>query len=233
MVNKEMKIELMSKTLSYTLTYKPVKNINMRITGKGLCVSAPFGTSKKYIENILKDKQEYIVKNVELLGAYHQKQLFESGNTLSYLGKKYFLNIIISDRSNVYVSGDDIYVHAKNPQTAQGVYEKWLRKNAETVFSGSLDRLYPLMQKNIQKPPELKIKKLSASWGRCTPVKNTVALSLWLIKADIELIDYVVLHELCHYLHLNHSKSFYALVASIMPDYKLRKDRLSEVQIGI
>jgi len=228
-----MKIELMSKTVDYTLTYKHVKNINMRIKNDGLFVSAPFGTNLSYIEQILKSRQKEIIKNMELISSYHTKEPFIEGKKLLYLGKDYTLNIILSDNNHVDILVDRIIVYTKKIDNAQAVYEKWLRENAQLIFSDSLKRVYPLIKKYIKAMPNLQIKKLTASWGRCTPLKNNIALSLWLIKADKDLIDYVMLHELCHYVHLDHSKNFYALLYSLMPDYKSRKKLLNSLHTGV
>lgn len=70
------------------------------------------------------------------------------------------------------------------------------------------------------------IKKTKTRWGSCNYVKKTINLNFNLVLRDIQAIEYVVLHEIAHLTHPNHSKEFYAYVASYMPDWKVREKRL-------
>ena len=63
-------------------------------------------------------------------------------------------------------------------------------------------------------------------WGNCNYIKRVIALNLYLVKAPIHCIDYVITHELAHLVHHNHSKDFYSFVARFMPDYKEREKLL-------
>ncbi|MEG2396279.1 MAG: M48 family metallopeptidase, partial [Oscillospiraceae bacterium] len=73
----------------------------------------------------------------------------------------------------------------------------------------------------------IKIRKMKSRWGSCQPKTGIVTLNSQLINAPIGCIEYVVLHELCHFVQPNHSKDFYSLVSAIMPDYKERKKLLN------
>lgn len=232
MDSKKLTIQLMSKNLEYTLTFKPVKNINMRIKKDGLFVSAPKGTSIPYIENVLKNRGNQIVKHINKISSYHTAEPFKEGRPLLFLGNNYTLHIIESTKNDVIVNKNSITLYTKNTDSAKNVYEAWMKRQANMVFSDSLERIYPLLMDHIPEKPHLHVKKLSASWGRCTPSKGSISLSVWLVKADIALIDYVVLHELCHYVHLDHSKKFYELLSSFMPDYKERRDLLNTIKTG-
>ncbi len=232
MNDKKMQIILDSKAIEYTLSFKRIKNVNMRIKNDGLHVSAPIGTNIGYIEHVLLSRQEAIVRYIEKLNCALPNEPFADGKKLMYLGSDYTLITVLSSRNNVTISGDCIIVSSKNSQSAQPTYEKWLNEVVQDVFTSSLSRMYPLLSANIKALPILQTKKLTASWGRCAPSVNRISLSLWLIKADESLIDYVMLHELCHYVHLNHSKEFYKLLKSFMPDYNQRKKLLNTIRIG-
>jgi len=87
-------------------------------------------------------------------------------------------------------------------------------------------RLIHKYNRYINKPiTKVRIKKMNSRWGSCNSKKGYINLNLYLIKKDIEFIEYVILHELAHLIHPNHSQQFYALIASIMPDYR---DRISK-----
>lgn len=232
MNNKKLQIQLMSKNFEYTLTFKPVKNINMRIKKDGLFVSAPKGTSISFVENVLKSKEKEIIKHINKISSYHTAEPFKEGRPLLFLGNNYTLHIIESTKNDVMINKNSIILYTKNTNNAKIVYEAWIKEKAKIVFSNSLNRMYPLLMDCIPQKPNIHVKKLSASWGRCNPSKGNISLSVWLLKADLSLIDYVVLHELCHYVHLDHSKKFYELLRSFMPDYKERRDLLNTIKTG-
>ena len=75
--------------------------------------------------------------------------------------------------------------------------------------------------------PIIKIKTMKSMWGNCNFVKRVVSLNIYLAKARIECIDYVITHELAHLIHHNHSKDFHNLMTTLMPDWKVRKKLLN------
>ena len=79
--------------------------------------------------------------------------------------------------------------------------------------------------------PEIQIKKMKRRWGACFYQKNRVCFNLVLAHIDYALIDYVIVHELCHFLEANHSKAFYHEIEKRMPDYKERERLLKDVGI--
>ena len=90
---------------------------------------------------------------------------------------------------------------------------------AEILFN----RLIRKYQVYVNKPiTKVRIKKMDSRWGSCNSKKGYINLNLYLIRKDIKFIEYVVLHELAHLIHPNHSKNFYNFIENIMPDYKER-----------
>lgn len=84
--------------------------------------------------------------------------------------------------------------------------------------------MYSLFKEKIPYP-KLKIRKMTSRWGVCNVKDKTVTLNFELIKRDIKYLDYVIVHELSHFIHPNHSKSFWFLVSKYIPNYKeLRKE---------
>ena len=81
-------------------------------------------------------------------------------------------------------------------------------------------------------PPLVKIKTMKSMWGNCNFVKKIITLNLYLAKVPIECIDYVIVHELCHLIHHNHSKEFYKLITQIVPDWKVRKTNLNKYSLN-
>ena len=100
------------------------------------------------------------------------------------------------------------------------------REEARRVFTAVLAELYPLFQPLGVAEPGLKIRDMRSRWGVCDPGKNRITLALRLAAREPELIDYVLLHEYCHFVWPDHQPHFWALVARYMPDWKARRARL-------
>ena len=91
-----------------------------------------------------------------------------------------------------------------------------------------MDELYPLFKKYGIEKPALRIRDMETRWGSCLAKKGIVTLNKRLLEAPRNCIEYVVMHELCHFMHPNHSKYFYAFLSMLMPDWKERKQFLDK-----
>lgn len=98
---------------------------------------------------------------------------------------------------------------------------------ATSLFKKRLDYIYNLFDEAIPYPI-LKIRKMKSRWGVCNRKDNSITLNLELLKKDIKYVDYVIVHELSHFVHFNHSKPFWNLVSKYKPDYKLIRKELRE-----
>ena len=105
---------------------------------------------------------------------------------------------------------------------------KYLDRQCKTVFSEIIGELYPMFQKYGVEMPTLRIRDMETRWGSCLVKKGIVTLNKRLLEAPRNCIEYVVMHELCHFIHPNHSKQFYGFLAMLMPDWKERKQLLNK-----
>jgi len=104
----------------------------------------------------------------------------------------------------------------------------FLDQQCKTIFSEVMDELYPLVKKYGVEKPFLRIRDMETRWGSCLTKKCVVTLNKRLLEAPRNCIEYVVMHELCHFLHPNHSKQFYSFLSMLMPDWKERKRYLDK-----
>lgn len=104
----------------------------------------------------------------------------------------------------------------------------WYRRRARRVFQASVERWLPRFATAGHEitPPRLKIFAMRRAWGRCYYTKGLITLNLHLVKAPQRCIDYIVLHELCHFVVSNHSKDFHRLVESFLPDWRAADELL-------
>lgn len=192
------------------------KNIYFRVKEDlEIYVTAPYLTSDKKIEKLLKENESSLLKMISRM-----KKLNKKKNYFYFLGNKYDI-IIYNNAKNPIIDTDKVYVKNIND------LEKFKRKEALEIFKNRFDICYSLFEEDILYP-ELKIRKMKAKWGYCNKAKNLIMLNLELIGYSIDEIDYVIIHELSHLVHFNHSKEFWKTVKKYKPDYKKNKKVLKE-----
>ena len=113
-------------------------------------------------------------------------------------------------------------------------FESWWKKTAYSVFCDILDTQYPIFEKHNIKKPKLLIRKMKTLWGSSRPHNGAITLNPYLLQARKPCIQYVILHELTHFLYPRHNKQFNDFLTLYMPDWKDRKTYLdTEVVQGL
>lgn len=169
-------------------------------------VTTNYFVTKRYVKNVLDNNDEFLRKAIKKV-----KNRIQKDNDFYYLGKKY--DIIYTDFNRVEVDGDKIY--SKNENSLN----KWLKGQMVLVFTERLKYNYNLFSEKIPFP-KLKIRSMKTRWGVCNKRDNSVTLNSKLIKYSLNEIDYVIIHELSHFVHFDHSRDFWNTVEKYMPDYK-------------
>ena len=105
---------------------------------------------------------------------------------------------------------------------------RFLDQQCEAVFGEIISELYPMFRKYGVDTPILRIRDMETRWGSCLAKKGIITLNKRLIEAPRNCIEYVVMHELCHFIHPNHSKQFYSFLTMLMPDWRQRKALLEK-----
>ncbi len=99
-------------------------------------------------------------------------------------------------------------------------------EQCRAVFQPMLDAMYPQLIPYGVSKPTLRTRQMKSRWGSCMVQKNIITLNRRLLAAPKGCIEYVVMHELCHLVHPNHSKEYYTFLTAMMPDWKARKTML-------
>ncbi len=169
-------------------------------------VTTNYLTSKWDVKRILDNEKDFLRNALS-----KTKKKKEKEELFYYLGQKY--DIILVPFNNIEVSAGKIYVKDEN------TLEKWLKKEMKRIFTERLEYNYNLFDEDIPFP-RLKVRKMKTRWGVCNKRDNSVTLNSKLIEYSIHEIDYVIIHELSHFVHFDHSKAFWETVRRHMPDYK-------------
>ena len=224
--------------ISYQLTRKKVKNVNVRIKQDGsVLVSANSRVPVTFIDDFIRQKQEFILSALakfEEKRELHQDtpKNYISGENYTLLGKSLRLKVEESKNEEVYTDGIYIFLKVKdkdNFRHKEIMMTKWLKEYQMTVFQELILQTYAMFRKYDVPFPTLKIRTMKTIWGSCQPQKGIITLNSRLIEAPRNSIEYVVVHEFAHFIHPNHSKQFWNFVTMMMPDWKERKKGLENI----
>ena len=217
-----------SGEVEYKITKKKIKNFIIRIyPDLRITVSVPLHASSKDIENFIQNKKEWIETTLNRIKIANQNMKNLKENTIKILGREVEKKIIESDLERIRLTDTSIYIYSKdidNTKIEKKLLE-WKAEKLKVILDEYLTKYTKLLNKNIN---YYQIKKLSSAWGIYHKRENYISFNFDLIEKDIECIEYVVLHELCHIFYMNHQKDFWALVKKYMPDYKVRRKKLKD-----
>ncbi len=210
-----MKYIIDNKEYEVVVTRKNNKNTYIRVKeDMKIYVSTNYFVTKRQVIHILNRNIDYLRT---IVGKLERK--LEKHNFFYYLGHKY--DIIILSGSDVLVMDSMIYVDSFD------VLQKWYKKQAMILFQQRLDFIYSRFEESIPYP-KLRVRKMKTRWGVCNRKNTTVTLNLDLLQYDISKVDYVIVHELSHFVHFNHSASFWDVVHKYCPEYKQIKKALKD-----
>ena len=178
----------------------------------------------------MKAKRKWIEKQQRSFQSYlpaTPARQYIGGESFLYLGKQYMLKIESSTAEEVKLYQGRLVVKTVNPEAThiKKLLQQWYIARATILFNKLFEDQFYLFKRFTLEKPILQIKKMEKRWGRCTP-QQKIILTPELIKAPVVCINYVILHELCHLVHHNHSKAFYRLLENFMSDWQKYKQLL-------
>lgn len=219
------------KDIEYTINRAKRKHIYICIVNGKVVIKTPLKASDDRIKEAVLNKAEWIIKKISISNTENKAKEYIDGETFYVLGIPYTLKIVYAKVRSVKIEKDEVSLTALVPAS----YEKSLENQR---IKTAIDNFYKItakeeIAKSMERicfltglyPKKVTIKKLTRSWGRCSSTGN-ISINQNIAMYSSNIIDSVVLHELCHLTHMNHSKDFWDLVESYMPDYKERSKLL-------
>lgn len=226
-------------TITYQFEPKPVKNLNLRIHADGnVYVSANPSQEISQVDSFISKKADYIhktLKHFEELAQYRQQgKKYVSGESFYIQGRNVRLKVIVGACEGIRNDGNYLELTVKSAdlfERKKRIVMRYLDHECMAVFGEVMANTYPLFQKYGVDQPLLRIRAMETRWGSCLAKKGIITLNKRLIEAPRNCIEYVVLHEFCHFIHPNHSKQFYSFMTMLMPDWRERKALLDECAV--
>jgi hypothetical protein len=197
-------------------------------------VDAPAAAHFAEVLAAVKKRSRWISHHVEAAKARRAHVLpreYVSGEAVHFLGRRYRLKVIVSSGAQSDARMHGAYIAVTVPErstsTIRSALDAWYRERARQLFATRLAAVASPLRWVRQLPP-VRLQFMTVQWGSCSPT-GRLTLNPLLVKAPRECIDYVLLHELCHLLHHNHSPAFYRTLTRHMPAWRLVKDNLDNL----
>ena len=230
------RVSLNGKEVAYTLKRCKRRTIGMKIDSRGLTVRIPSRESLHWVESVLQNKADWLVEKLdEWKTRKSNEPVWEEGAIFPLLGEPWRLaatatGVMQMTRARVKTGAEDRQMQLPLPSVLaarqiEKIVMEWYRNKALTCFS---ERIELYADKLGVALPQLRLSRARTQWGSCH-VRGVVHLNWRLIQMPLNLVDYVVAHELSHLIEMNHSPAFWQTVGRVYPDYVAARKELKRL----
>ena len=215
-------VEIKGIKFEVEITKKKIRNIYLRLQDNKIEASCPYYVPKYEVYKFIESKRDWIYKVYQFNNNRPKNlYLYNGGDTFYVFGKPYKLVRNIG-RKKVVISEDTIFFTYKDDSldSIKALYKYFDTEllNKAKIY---LDKYRPLLlDYGYNEEPLLNARLMSSKWGVCYTRNNKINISSYLIHYPYECLEYIMIHELTHFIIPNHSKRFYEIIANNMPDYK-------------
>lgn len=223
--------------ITFTLRRKPsrvVPRVAIHVEPDGrVQVDAPSTAPLVEVLAAVKKRSRWISQHVSAAKARLAHVLpreYVSGESLLYLGRRYRLKVIVDPAASVKAHMRGAFIIVAVPKhdttTIRSALDAWYCQRAREVFAQRFAVIAGPLQWVHELPP-VRLQFMQRQWGNCSPA-GRITLNPWLVRVPREAIDYVLLHEMCHLKHHNHSRAFYSTLDRHMLNWRKIKEQLDE-----
>jgi predicted metal-dependent hydrolase len=231
--------------IPYDLSFTPRKALAIHVHPNGrVSVEAPLEVDGEEISFVEIEKRIYKraawilrqQRNFQRYSADFPPRQYVSGETYRFLGFQYRLKVVAAAERQETVTLDREFLtistrDKSNLAHTQLLLDDWYRQQALAIFNERVDLWFPRFERLGVEHPAVAARQMRSRWGSCT-ARGKITFNTKLIMTPKQLIDYVVVHEMCHLKEMNHGTQFQQLLSRIMPDWKERKDQLDRFDFG-
>jgi predicted metal-dependent hydrolase len=201
------------------------KTASIQVVDGQVRVVVPKRLDNEMIQELVQKKTRWIHKKLLLQRevAPIQPKLFLSGECFPYLGDIYRLEVTWGEPQPPRLDGGQLVAQvrrsADHQQVVREALVKWYQAQAKEMLT---ERTHYWAKHLALQPTDVRVKGFKSRWGSCHG-NGRIQLNWVLVLAPLHIIDYVIVHELCHLIHLNHSPAFWQCVQQVIPDYRERR----------
>ena len=227
-------IQYGSSVIGYSIEYTNRKTLGISVHPDGsVSLRAPLDAGRESIQERVRKRASWILRQkryFESFGPHTTQRRYVSGESHLYLGRQYMLRITPSDVNAVHYQSNIIEVECRHRRDAGVLLLTWYRQRAKVKFPEYAQPIIEQFSVYGVKPKSISIRRMEKRWGYCTK-DGQIYLNPRLICAPRCCIEYVITHELCHLVHRNHTKAFYALLTKEMPHWEKWKAKLERIMM--
>jgi len=211
------------------------KTASIKINDGVVSIVVPFEIPETKISQLLHDKKRWIKEKLNLHrnAQVASSKQYISGESFSYLGRNYRLKVNKGDYSPAKLANGRFCIALRqgtdNPELIKDSLSYWFKHHAEIKLTEKAERYSKIVGVEYQ---SIGIKSYKSRWGSCS-IDGVIDFNWKIIMAPNRIVDYVVVHELCHLIHHDHSPKFWKEVERVMPDYAECKAWLRENGVGL
>lgn len=231
----EYSIKTADGVVGFTLIRKNVKNIRLRVMHEArVIVSASPHAKLSTIFKFVQDNSSFIAEQtakIEYARLSSYPESYKDGDMFSYLGQRTLLCVEASQRNSAKLIGGVLTLRVSDmtdEKICKERFIKWTKKQAKIIFAERLSAILPLFYDIVDEELRISVRNMLTRWGSINVKKHTMSLSVHLLRCEVEVIDHIIKHELCHYAHQNHSKAFYDELKKHSLNMKAMRKRLKE-----
>ncbi len=240
-MTRRERIQFGDTTIEYEVrrSARRKKTLQISVEGGVVRVSAPMRTPNRELRDFVRKRAPWIIEQKADEQATALPARFASGETLPYLGRDVPMLVKDADGETPKVRFSKWRFHITAPGIMRGseryerirhAIEAWYRDRAAERLPVSIEKWMPRFGCEVE--PQLLIRNQKRRWASCSS-DGKLRFNWRVMMLEPWLIDYIVAHELAHLTHMNHSADFWGLVAKVMPDMQLRRQRLKEATLKL
>jgi predicted metal-dependent hydrolase len=222
-----------NSSFKYKITFSRRRTLSITVSpDRGVIVKAPLHTPVRTVERFVNNKSEWIVKTLKgfkSLNRIDNPAGYSDGDPVMLFGRDHRLKLCQSDSYSIKMGNNDTieatFIRDNNPLLIRAMLEKWFRIIAQEKLRAQFREILVKYKDYNFSPASFSVRTMKKRWGSCSS-GNKIAISYDLIRLDRIYSEYVIIHELCHLKHHNHSSRFYGLMSEVYPDWKKRREEL-------
>ena len=231
-VTRTVRLPRAGHTLTYELERKAVKNYNLRVRRDGTVhLSVPRSTTVAAVEAFLTEREDWLMRAIARVGQRAEAHPEASALTDS-------LPYLVGSMAIVWREGNPAQIQAdmenrrltvtlpdpSDPDYRAAAIETFEKSETQKLVTSLVAHYFPLFEaRGVPAPRSIRVKRLKSRFGSCAPQNGSLNFSSRLCEYPLPFVEYVVVHELCHFLEANHSARFWAEVERVLPDYRERE----------
>jgi predicted metal-dependent hydrolase len=220
------------KEIGFRVQYSDRTTLGITVTPDMEVVArAPLAATMEQVTAFVKKKAAWILKQQRFFLTYHPKtpaRRYVGGETYLYMGRQYRLKVMDGTSGSVKLKGSFVEVTTNDRTKVKDLMDAWYAQHAQERLHAIATPLIERFRRHGVEPSSVLLKHMPTRWGSCT-AKGKVILNPELIKAPRGCIEYVIVHELCHLIHHDHTQRFVDLQTKEMPDWERWKGKLEKV----